>query len=41
MPAETVERRLAAILGAEIADYSRLVGLDEEGKIARAHEVCG
>ena len=35
MPAEAVERRLAAILAADIAGYSRLVGLDEEGTLAR------
>src|SRR6476469_5031591 len=35
MPAETVERRLAAILAADVAGYSRLVGLDEEGTLAR------
>ena len=29
------KRRLAAILAADIAGYSRLVGLDEEGTIAR------
>ena len=28
MPAEAVERRLAAILAADIAGYSRLVGRD-------------
>jgi TolB-like protein/class 3 adenylate cyclase len=32
---ERVERRLAAILAADIAGYSRLVGLDEEGTLAR------
>src|SRR5690349_7118197 len=35
MPAEAVERRLAAILAADVAGYSRLVGLDEEGTLAR------
>ncbi|MBT7760215.1 MAG: guanylyl cyclase, partial [Rhodospirillaceae bacterium] len=30
-----VERRLAAIVEADVAGYSRLVGLDEEGTIAR------
>jgi adenylate cyclase len=29
------ERKLAAILVADIAGYSRLVGLDEEGTLAR------
>ncbi len=29
-----VERRLAAILAADVAGYSRLVGADEEGTLA-------
>jgi uncharacterized protein with PIN domain len=29
--AERVERRLAAILAADVAGYSRLIGADEEG----------
>jgi len=32
---ERVQRRLAAILAADIAGYSRLMGLDEEGTLAR------
>jgi adenylate cyclase len=32
---ERVERRLAAILAADVAGYSRLVGVDEEGTLAR------
>ena len=34
-----VERRLTAILAADVAGYSRLMGLDEEGTLAqfRAH----
>src|ERR1700746_2546936 len=32
---ERVERRLAAILAADVANYSRLVGADEEGTLAR------
>jgi adenylate cyclase len=32
---ERVERRLAAILAADVAGYSRLVGADEEGTLAR------
>src|SRR5262244_162079 len=34
-----VERRLAAILAADVAGYSRLMGLDEEGTLAalKAH----
>jgi len=32
---ERVERRLAAILAADVAGYSRLVGVDEEGTLSR------
>src|ERR1700682_4045886 len=32
---ETVARRLAAILAADVAGYSRLMGADEEGTLAR------
>src|ERR1700745_3156891 len=32
---ERVERRLTAILAADIAGYSRLMGADEEGTLAR------
>src|SRR5215831_16417725 len=32
---ERVERRLAAILAADVAGYSRLIGADEEGTLAR------
>src|SRR5499433_1225476 len=35
MPSEAIERKLAAILAADIAGYSRLVGVDEEGTLAR------
>src|ERR671925_1417436 len=31
---ERVERRLAAILAADVAGYSRLMGVDEEGTLA-------
>ena len=31
---ERVERRLAAILAADVAGYSRLIGADEEGTLA-------
>jgi TolB-like protein/class 3 adenylate cyclase len=34
---ERVERRLAAILAADIAGYSRLMGADEEGTLARVN----
>jgi adenylate cyclase len=30
-----VELRLAAILAADVAAYSRLIGADEEGSLAR------
>src|SRR5262245_21551547 len=33
--AERVERRLAAILAADVAGCSRLIGADEEGTLAR------
>jgi len=32
---ERVERRLAAILAADVAGYSRLMRLDEEGTLER------
>jgi adenylate cyclase len=32
---ERVERRLAAILAADVVGYSRLMGADEEGTLAR------
>src|SRR6516162_8380179 len=32
---QPVERRLAAILAADVAGYSRLMGVDEEGTLAR------
>ncbi len=32
--AEPVQRRLAAILAADVAGYSRLMGEDEEGTLA-------
>jgi adenylate cyclase len=35
MTEERVERRLAAILAADIAGYSRLMGVDEEGTLAQ------
>ena len=35
MTGERVERRLAAILAADVAGYSRLMGGDEEGTLAR------
>ena len=35
MAAERVERRLAAIIAADVAGYSRLMGADEEGTLVR------
>ena len=35
MATQRIERRLAAILAADIAGYSRLMGADEEGTLAR------
>ena len=34
MTGERVERRLAAVLAADVAGYSRLMGADEEGTLA-------
>ena len=34
MSGDRVERRLAAILAADVAGYSRLMGADEEGTLA-------
>ena len=39
MSSEHVERRLAAILAADVAGYSRLMGADEEGTLARLKAV--
>ena len=36
---EGVERRLVAVLAADVAGYSRLMGLDEEGTLARLKAV--
>src|SRR5215510_9244952 len=33
MPEDRIDRRLAAILAGDIAGYSRLMGLDEEGTL--------
>jgi adenylate cyclase len=38
MASERVERRLTAILAADVAGYSRLIGLDEEGTHLRLKE---
>jgi class 3 adenylate cyclase len=39
MVGESAQRRLAAILAADVAGYSRLMGADEEGTLAalKAH----
>jgi class 3 adenylate cyclase len=34
MAEERVERRLAAIFAGDVAGYSRLMGIDEEGTLA-------
>jgi adenylate cyclase len=39
VPPERVERKLAAILAADVAGFSRLMGLDEEGTLARLKAV--
>jgi len=39
LSSEHVERRLAAILAADVAGYSRLMGADEEGTLARLKAV--
>jgi adenylate cyclase len=33
-----VERRLAAILAVDVVDYSRLMGMDDEGTLAALRE---
>jgi adenylate cyclase len=38
MAEQRVERRLAAILAADVAGYSRLMGADEEGTLARVND---
>jgi len=35
---ERIERKLSAILAADVAGYSRLMGLDEEGTLSRLTE---
>jgi adenylate cyclase len=39
MTGERVQRRLAAVLAADVAGYSRLMGVDEEGTLARLKAV--
>jgi len=38
---ERVERRLAAVLAADVAGYSRLMGMDETGTLARLKALRG
>ena len=38
---ERVERRLATVLAAEVAEYSRLMGADQEGTLARLKAIVG
>ena len=38
MASDQVKRKLAAILAADIAGYSRLMGADEAGTLARLKE---
>ena len=35
LASERVERRITAILAVDVAGYSRLMGADEEGTLAR------
>ncbi|HVO03886.1 MAG TPA: adenylate/guanylate cyclase domain-containing protein [Candidatus Cybelea sp.] len=39
MAEESVQRRLAAVLAADVAGYSRLMGADEEGTLARLRSI--
>jgi adenylate cyclase len=39
LAAERLERRLAAVLAADVAGYSRLIGSDEEGTIAALQSI--
>ena len=41
MTEECVQRRLAAILAADVVGYSRLMGADEEGTLARMKSMRG
>ena len=36
----TATRRLAAVLAADVAGYSRLMGVDEEGPLERFKALC-
>jgi hypothetical protein len=37
---DRIERRLAAILAADVAGYSRLTGVDEEGTHVQLRSIC-
>jgi TolB-like protein len=39
VPEQRAQRQLSAILAADVAGYSRLIGLDEEGTLARLKEL--
>ena len=39
METQRVERRLLAVLAADVAGYSRLVGIDEEGTLAQLRSI--
>src|SRR5207247_8375686 len=39
METQRIERRLSAVLAADVVGYSRLVGLDEEGTLARLRSI--
>ena len=39
MSGERVERRLTAILAADVVGYSRLIGVDEEGTLNRLRSI--
>ena len=40
MSPERVERKLAAILAADVAGYSRLMGVDEAGTLAQLKTIA-
>jgi len=39
MSSDRAKRRLASILAADVAGYSRLVGIDEEGTLGRLRSI--
>src|SRR6266571_2221619 len=39
METQRVERKLSAVLAADVAGYSRLVGIDEEGTLAQLRSI--